>query len=210
MMPKLQLALDGDLHGSLARLPPAPPCIDTPEVGTPLIYREGVGALRQIRALYPATPLVADLKIMDAGDEEASIGFEAGADIVTVLAVAADATISGAVAAARRHGGRVMADMMGVADAVPRAERLLALGCALLCVHTAYDMQGSGATPLGLLCVLREALPDSPLAAAGGIRIETLSPVLALRPEIVIVGGAVTRAPSPADAARRLCERLHS
>ena len=44
----------------------------------------------------------ADLKIMDAGEHEANLAFNAGADIVTVLGVAHDETIRGVVRAARR------------------------------------------------------------------------------------------------------------
>jgi 3-hexulose-6-phosphate synthase len=210
MPPQLQLALDGDLASSLAVLAQVHRWIDIIEVGTPLIYREGVHALQHIRAEFPAATLLADLKIMDAGDEEASIGFAAGAHIVTVLGVAADATVRGAVAAAQRHSGRVMADMMQVRDVVSRGRELLALGVDILCVHTAYDLQASGATPLAALGALRSALPDGPLAAAGGISLATLNPVLALEPRIVIVGGAITRASDPAAAAQAISERMRA
>jgi 3-hexulose-6-phosphate synthase len=204
----LQLALDGDLASSLAILAQVQPYIDLVEVGTPLIYREGIHALRHLHTHYPTTPLLADLKIMDAGDEEANIGFAAGAQIVTVLGIAADATISGAVAAARRHDGQIMADMMQVEDVVARGRALLALGVDLLCVHTAYDLQASGATPLAALQALRAALPKAGLAAAGGISLATLDPVLALRPKIVVVGGAITRAHDPKAIAQAMHERM--
>ncbi len=42
----------------------------------------------------------ADLKTMDAGEPEAEIAFEAGADLVSVLGSADDSTIAGAVKAA--------------------------------------------------------------------------------------------------------------
>ena len=45
----------------------------------------------------PTATLLADLKIVDAGELEAQIGFDAGADIVTVLGVAHDVTIQGAL-----------------------------------------------------------------------------------------------------------------
>jgi 3-keto-L-gulonate-6-phosphate decarboxylase len=37
---------------------------------------------------YPRFQILADLKIMDGGAEEARIGYEAGTDIVTVLEAA--------------------------------------------------------------------------------------------------------------------------
>ena len=209
MSAQLQLALDGDLSSSLAVLSQARPYIDIAEIGTPLIYREGVAAVRALRAAYPDLMLLADLKIMDAGDEEASIAFEAGADIITVMGVTTDETISGAVAAARRYGKYVLADMMQVADMTERAARLLELGCDWLCVHTAYDLQQAGATPLAHLGDLRARLPDAPLAVAGGVKPATLESVLAFAPSIVVVGGAITRAAAPSVVARQMYERIH-
>jgi 3-hexulose-6-phosphate synthase len=183
--------------------------VDIIEVGTPLIFREGMHAVRQMRAAYPHLTLLADLKIMDAGDEEAAIAFAAGADIVTVMGVAHDNTVRGAVAAANRYGKQVLVDMLQVTETEMRARDLLALGCDYLCIHTAYDVQHSGSTPLAELRHLRQALPDAPLAAAGGIKLETLDSVLACQPEIVIVGGAISRAVAPAEIARLMHERIH-
>jgi 3-hexulose-6-phosphate synthase len=205
---RLQLALDGTLDAARSVLAVVHPYVDVIEIGTPLIFREGIAAVRWARDAYPGKAVLADLKIMDAGDEEASIAFEAGAAWVTVLGAAADATISGAVRAARRGGGRVMADLVQVADPVGRGRDLLALGCDVLCVHTAYDMQGAGHSPLAALRALRDRLPEAPLAAAGGITPQTMDDLLSLRPAIVVVGGAVTRSHDPAQVARALRERI--
>jgi 3-keto-L-gulonate-6-phosphate decarboxylase len=67
---------------------------------------ETPGQVRRLKAAFPESLLLADLKIMDAGEHEAGLGFGAGADIVTVLSAAHDETIRGCVRAARRSGGR--------------------------------------------------------------------------------------------------------
>jgi len=206
---KLQIALDGDLSSSTAVLKAVRPYVDIAEIGTPLIYREGMAAVLHFRHLFPDLPLLADLKIMDAGEDEAAIAFEAGCALVTVLGVTQDVTVRGAVAAARRYRGRVMADMMQVPDMLTRARELLAMGCDYLCVHTAHDLQDAHTGPLDALRRLRQELPDAPLAVAGGIRLETVAAVAALNPAIVIVGSAITLADDPADAARRLRERMN-
>lgn len=115
-MTKLQIALDGDLAAALDVLAQVHPFVDIAEIGTPLVFREGMRAVRRIRPAYPQLTLVADLKIMDAGRAEADIAFGAGADRVTVMALASDATITGALTSARSHNKRVMIDMMQVAD----------------------------------------------------------------------------------------------
>ena len=202
---KLQLALDGSLTEGLAVLKAAQDYVDLAEVGTPLVLREGAGAIRRLRAEYPALPLLADFKIMDAGGEEARIAFAAGADIVTVLGVAADETIAAAGATARDCGGELLVDLMAVPQPLQRVPELMALGCDYFCVHRAHDASGD---PVAILRALREALPDLHLAVAGGISEETIAALAPLRPDTIIVGGAITRALQPGVAARRLRERM--
>ena len=208
VMAKLQLALDGDLASALDMLSAVHPYIDIVEIGTPLVFREGMGALRRIRKAHPKLTLVADLKIMDAGQAEADIAFSAGADIVTVMAVAADATIAGALLSARVHGKQVMVDMMQVADTRARAFELLSLGCDLLCLHTAHDQQAAFGSPFAQLAALRGALPSTGLAIAGGVKLPDLAHILPLVPQVIIVGSAITSAADPRASAMRFHERI--
>ncbi len=209
MSVRLQLALDGTLEESLAVLSVAHPYVDIIEVGTPLIYREGMAAVRQIRQAYPKVTLTADLKIMDAGREEATIAFEAGSDLVTVLGVAPEPTVRGAAAVADQFGKQLMADMLQIPDIGPRGRDLIQLGCHYVCVHTAYDLQKTNPISGSYLKQLRTNLDRVPFAIAGGINLQNIDMVVDIEPEIIIVGSAITRAPNPAEAAQVLHERIH-
>lgn len=207
-MTRLQIALDGDLASALDILSAVHPYIDIAEIGTPLVFREGMGAVRHIRAAYPQLTLVADLKIMDAGEAEADIAFDAGADIVTVMAVAADATIAGALNSARTQGKRVMVDMMQVAGLRERARDIVALGGDLLCLHTSHDQQAALGSPFAQLADLREALPMTGMAIAGGVKLPDLAHILPLKPQVVIVGSAITAAEDPRACAKEFQSRI--
>jgi 3-hexulose-6-phosphate synthase len=103
----LQLALDfPSLGESLALLDRVADLVDIVEVGTPLILKEGVRAVAEVKRRHPGLQVLADLKVMDAGELEAAIGFEAGADIVTVLGAAETVTIERVCVAARRETER--------------------------------------------------------------------------------------------------------
>jgi 3-hexulose-6-phosphate synthase len=205
--PRLQLALDGTLEQAVAVLELVAPLVEIVELGTPLLYREGIRVAAHIHRLFPDVTLLADMKIMDAGEEEASIAFEAGCQYVTVLGVSQDKTIQGVVAAAKRYGGEVMADMMQVVDPVERGHHLLVLGCDYLCVHTAFDQQQLE-TPLITLKRLRKGLPDAMLAVAGGVGLPTVDSLMAQNPAIVVVGGAIARAADPAAVTKLLRDRM--
>ena len=209
-MPELQIALDGELDAALDILAQVEACVDIAEVGTPLVFREGMNAVRQIRSAYPDLSVLADLKIMDAGEAEADIAFAAGAERVTVMALASDATITGALRSAERHGKQVMIDMMQVARPISRARQLLELGCDLLCLHTAHDMQAAHGSPYVALAQMRESLPGARLAIAGGIALPSLERILPHEPQVIIVGSGITAAAQPGLVARQFHERLRA
>ncbi len=87
---KLQVSLDlVNLDQALALVERTSAFVDVVEVGTPLALREGVSAITAIKTRFPALLVLADYKIIDGGFYEADMAYQAGADIVTVLGVAA-------------------------------------------------------------------------------------------------------------------------
>ena len=205
----LQMAIDtADLAGALALAEQTAEWVDIFEVGTPLILRSGMQAVQALKARFPHKRILADTKIVDAGALECGDAVEAGADIVTVLAIADEATVSEVTAAAHRAGRQVMADLIMVPDIPAAAQRMRALGVDYVCVHTGVDAQKCGRTPLGDLKRLLTAVPPACAAVAGGIRPETAADYIALRPEIVIAGSALTGAADPCAAARQMKEAM--
>jgi 3-hexulose-6-phosphate synthase len=203
-MTKLQLAVDLVPLEALARvITPLLPLIDVVEAGTPLIKRHGMDSVRSLRSLAPDHLLVADMKTMDAGALEAEMALGAGADLMTVLACASDATVLAAVEEARPRGKSVVADLIGVPDKVARARRLVELGVDWLGIHTGTDDQAAGANPLADLHTVRSAV-DAQVVVAGGINERTLPSILALSPAIVIVGSGILGQPDPVAAASAL------
>ena len=204
---KLQLALDSsNSQAAKCILEKVSDLVDIVEVGTPLLMQEGVKVVTEIKNVYPQLEVLADLKIMDAGDIEASIGFDAGADIVTVLGVAHDVTICRAVNQARTLNKQVMVDLIAVGDVRKRIDHIEAIAPAYCCVHTAFDLQAHGMDPLREIQLVQSALKRVKMAVAGGINPEILPDIIAYRPAVVIVGGFITNHPEPRQAALKIRE----
>lgn len=114
---KLQLALDDiTLEDAIALVHRVHDYVDIIEIGTPFVIAYGMEAVRVMKKEFPEKELLADLKIMDAGDYEAEEALQAGADYVTVLGVTDILTVKGCVAAANRYGKQVVVDMICVED----------------------------------------------------------------------------------------------
>ena len=181
--------------------------VDWLEVGTPWILAEGMDAVRALRATFPDKFIVADMKIMDSGLHEAGIGFAAGADLVTVLGVASDATIREALLAAREVDRFVMVDLIQVGDAATRAREVEGLGAHYIGIHAAYDDQKSGRDPLSELALVAQTV-STPLVVAGGIGPHNIARVAIHRPGTIVVGGSVTGASDPRATAQQLRQML--
>ena len=190
---KLQLALDlVDIKGAKLILNEVHDIIDIVEIGTPFIIKEGVSVIAEIKHAYPSLEVLADVKIMDAGDHEARLAYDAGADIVTVLGAAADVTIQKVARTAREYQKKVMVDMIAVENIDQRAIQIDKIGVDYICVHTASDVQDLGERPLEELKCLNAVLQNAKSAIAGGITLEMLQHIIPYQPEIVIVGSAIT------------------
>ena len=102
---KLQVAIDLlSTADALKLLNSVAEHVDVIELGTPLIKQQGLSVVTNVKAAYPDKLVFADMKTMDAGELEADLAFNAGADIMTVLASAGDSTIAGAVKSGKAHG----------------------------------------------------------------------------------------------------------
>ncbi len=208
-MTRLQLAFDFLQVPEILRLvEQVADLVDLVEIGTPVIIRDGVQAVRRLKDAFPEMPVVADLKIMDGGDYEASLAFEAGADWVTALALADELTIAQAVKAGRSYDRNIMVDMIGVAEVGRRAAAMEALGAACVCVHTAIDVQHTGRNPLSELRAIKGVLRSACTAVAGGIDARTIAEVSREQPDILVVGGGITRQADPRAAAQELRRRM--
>lgn len=207
---KLQVALDLlSTRDAKNLLNDIAPWVDIIEVGTPLVKIEGLSVLREIKASWPDKFLFADLKTMDAGALEADLAFDAGADAVSVLAVAADQTIAGAVNAAAKKGKSVVVDLIGVPpkQRLARIAELQKLGVETVELHAGLDEQAQEGYSLPALLATIEGT-DVKFAVAGGITLDTVDIVAASGAETAVVGGGIYNAKDPAAAAKSLKEKI--
>ncbi|MDG5471702.1 3-hexulose-6-phosphate synthase [Jeotgalibacillus sp. ET6] len=190
---ELQLALDlVNIPEAIELVKEVEEHIDVVEIGTPVVINEGLTAVKQMKEAYPNLKVLADLKIMDAAGYEVGQAAKAGADIVTILGAAEDASIKGAVDEAKKQGKKILVDMMAVKDLAARAKEVDALGVDYICVHTGYDLQAEGKNSFEDLQTIKDVVKNAKTAIAGGIKLETLPEVIKVQPDLVIVGGGIT------------------
>ncbi|GAA0615109.1 3-hexulose-6-phosphate synthase [Virgibacillus siamensis] len=201
---KLQLALDRLTKDECMRvLNDAEKEMDIIEIGTGVIKEYGMAIVREISERYPDKTIFADMKTCDAGKHEAQQAFDAGADITSVMAFSADSTIKDMLHAASQTGNRVMVDLLGIHSS-DRVNELYKLGVDLVSLHVGKDMQAEGNLFNSDLFSLLNGFDDMEAAVAGGINLDTIAAVAREKPDIVIVGSAITKADNPQKAAAQM------
>ncbi|KLU07209.1 D-arabino-3-hexulose 6-phosphate formaldehyde-lyase [Rhodopirellula islandica] len=198
--------------------------VDWLEAGTPLILAEGLHGVRELRAAFPKTPIVADLKTMDGGYLEAEMMANAGATHVVVMARAHEETIRCVVQAGADFGCQVMGDNMVSEDMVAGAKRLEDLGCGFVIHHIGYDeRRGIAArgdrmpSPLDQLREVVQAV-KVPVQAVGGLSIEQAiecpkygAPLVVLGAPLTIDADAFRTADGDLESSlRMICEAVHA
>ncbi|MBT1675498.1 3-hexulose-6-phosphate synthase [Curtobacterium flaccumfaciens] len=201
---QLQFAMDTlTTEAALELAAAAAPHVDVLELGTPLIKSAGLSAVTAIKEAHPDKIVFADLKTMDAGELEADIAFSAGADLVTVLGVAGDSTIVGAVKAAKKHGKGIVVDLIGVSDKAARAREVVALGAEFVEVHAGLDEQAEEGFTFGALL---DAGKESgvPFSIAGGVNASSVASVQEAGARIAVAGSAIYSASDVGAAAAEI------
>lgn len=198
--------------------------VDWLEAGTPLILAEGLHGVRALRAEFPDTPIVADLKTMDGGYLEAEMMAKAGATHVVVMARAHEETIRCVVKAGSDFGCQVMGDNMVSPDMVASSKWLEDLGCDFVIHHIGYDeRRGIAArgermpSPLDQLREVCDAV-SIPVQAVGGLSLEQAIQCPAFGAPLVVLGAPLTidadsfkTADGDLESSLRLiCEAIHS
>jgi len=198
--------------------------VDWLEAGTPLIIAEGMHGVRELRAAFPNTPIVADLKTMDGGWLEAELMAKAGASMVVVMGQAHIETVELVVRAGKDFGVKVMGDNLGMPDPVAGAQLLAEAGCDYIIHHIAFDLRTlwkergrAVPSPLDRLRSIVDAV-DKPVQAVGGLSIEQAIETPKYGAPLVVIGAPLaidassfrTASGDVKMALRRICEKVQA
>ncbi|MEM4475540.1 MAG: orotidine 5'-phosphate decarboxylase / HUMPS family protein, partial [Fervidicoccaceae archaeon] len=185
------------------------------ELGTPLIKAHGVRIAIELRNESPETILLADTKTSDAGALEARLAFESGADVMTVLGAAGDATVAEAVRVAGELGGLVEVDLINVRDPIGRAVEALELGAHIVGLHVGVDEQRArGARVIDFIDLVRELKARvgerALVSVAGGVRLSDAEKLARAGADIVVMGSTIVGASDPLEVTREALNLLRA
>jgi 3-dehydro-L-gulonate-6-phosphate decarboxylase len=205
--PLLQIAMDYiSLPKALAMAVQVAPEVDIIEIGTPLCKAAGLDAIRSMREICPDKIILADLKTPDVGALEATMAFDAGADMMTVIGGAAQATIEQALEVARKRGKEMLMELTGVRDIIARATEWRRIGVDRIVYHREWDAQSAGREWTEEdKDIMRELIEMGyKVTVTGGLTMELLPFFADLPVSVLICGRGIREAANPRAAAHEM------
>lgn len=182
--------------------------VDILEVGTPLVLRYGLGIVKEIREMVTSEQeILADIKIVDAGQWESEQAFAQGATMVSVLAGASSQTLEEVKSVCEKRKGKMVVDLIDWALCDRDKIRLIRqIQPDYLALHLSTDAVKKGAS----LLQLRQRFPflselTFPFMLAGGVNRELLPSLLEeIQPQVVVMGSAVANSISPLEEVKQI------
>ena len=198
---KLQLTIDhGKRHEVIAMVDLLADHVDVVEIGYPQVVTFGLGLIEELRAAHPDLCICVDAKVFHGGTGVTTRCFEAGANIK-----------------AKNYNGQIMCDMSAPARSLAqRTAEVDELGVDYVAVHTGYlpeydyDLETHRhwftpkVQPLDLAKVAKRNVRHAKLGINTGINEGNIREVLALKPDVIMVGRAILDADDRVAAAERL------
>lgn len=165
-------------------------------IGSLLLFKEGIKAIKTFKSTFPNKELFVEAKIIEKAPDAISMMAQAGANYISVLAGALQTTIKKAVETAKTFDTKIALDLF---DGQTNGQ-------------TAYD-----AKTIGVDIIVMNRLPNKideisglqaewltvrentklPIFITGKIDKSNLQQIIDLRPQCVMIGAAITRASSP-------------
>lgn len=168
---------------------------DILEVGSLLIYKEGINAIRQFKTNFPQKPIFANVKISENIQSALTLLAQAGANIISILAGIPHNTIKKAADEAKKLDLTLVLDVIDIPDASQISLDAKQLGIDIILVH-----QPSIETdPVEFASQIQsiQANTKIPLFITGRIDRSNIQQIINLRPQGIAIGSAIIKADNP-------------
>lgn len=206
---QLQIALDvNSLEEAKCLMEKVYPYVDIIEVGTVLGLVEGYNAVHEMKKLYPDKLVLSDAKIVDGGYRIASLALDAGADIVTAIAITNNYNLEKVLKAAHDRGKKAMVDTINCPNTMERVRELDEMGFDYILLHTPHESGASNSASIDDMLNSKGLIKSAKTGISGGINLDYIPLVVKACPDWVVVGSSLIKSADPATDAKKFREYI--
>ncbi len=205
---KLQISFDmTDLEQALSIAKKVHKYCDQFEVGSLMLYQNGIQAIEAFREQFPDKALVADTKIIDRGEEITKIMAKAGADWITVMGGTNKNVLYTVARAAERYKVKVMVDLIDANAPGQTAMEAQGFGGDAILMHKPHD-EGDSFSFLDEWDLVR-GNTKLPIFIGAKINRTNIKKIIDLKPDGIVVGHSIIQAENPLQEAKFFYNLCH-
>ncbi|WP_125566514.1 orotidine 5'-phosphate decarboxylase / HUMPS family protein [Companilactobacillus insicii] len=181
--------------------------VDIIELGTSLIKDYGLLALKDAPFNVQSSEILYDLKTNDEGVYEFEKGFDANADILTVMAGSSLDTIEQVYDVTEKRNKEMLIDLLEVDN--NKISEIAGFDNAIYGLHHSKDSKDSF-DAVDTLDKFKKNFPDiKKVAVAGGIDLKQAKAIATQGiADTIIVGGKIVKTDNPVDSAKQFMEAI--
>ena len=205
----LQISFDlQDLQESIKIAQEIEEYADIIEVGSILLLKYGVEAIKEFRKAVPKKTILADSKILDRSKDITTVLVNAGCDWVTVMAGTGKNVIHNASQTAHNFNKKIMLDIIDAKSQGQSALEAKNLGIDAILFHQPYEEEGTMSFLDNWDMV--KGNTELPIYISSKIDRNNIENILDLKPAGIVVGNTIIEAENPKEEAHffyNLCKR---
>ncbi|MBU4269569.1 orotidine 5'-phosphate decarboxylase [Candidatus Dependentiae bacterium] len=170
--------------------------VDIFEIGSTLIVKYGLEAVKKFKKNFPDKEIYADVKLVDRVEDTIKEYTQAGANCISILAGITNNIIQNAAQIAHENNCKIALDLVDSHSLGQSAMDSKSLDIDRIIFHGPHEEQ--------MLETLLEEWEnvkgntDTPIFIEGGINKNSINKILELKPDGIIIGAAITHSGDPA------------
>ncbi len=180
--------------------------VDSIEIGTLPILKHGVRVVEVFREAFPHKIIFCDTKIVDRGREIVGMFGQAGSDWVSVMGGTSKEVIQNVCTKAHDMGKKVILDILDAGSPGQAALDAKSFGVDALMFHQPYDKSGQVLIFVEDWNMLK-GNTNLPLYISSKVGRDNIDHLVALNPDGIIVGKAITESADPLAEAQFFYEK---
>lgn len=193
---KLQISFDmTDLNKAIQIALKVENFADIFEIGTPLIYKEGINAIKTFKDKFPDKKLFADTKLVDRVEDIIILLSNSGANYISVLAGTSNSIIQNSSRIAHSLKSQIALDLVDSYSMGQSAMDAKALDVDVIIFHRPYESDQFTKTLENWETT--KGNTDLPIFIAGEINKKNIDKVIELKPQGIVIGHAITKEKDP-------------
>lgn len=205
---KLQVAIDRvPLEQAIKLAHSLDGIADIIEIGTSLVKDYGFYTIKDAGINLQKSQLLLDIKTYDECEYEFNQGFDAGADILTVMGSSGEKTIGTACQIAKQRKKTALIDLMGANNST--IKKIACYPEAIYNLHYSHDAGTASNVVQTTLAFHRKYPQVEKIAVAGGINLRQVEELTKQNVvQVVIVGGNIVKTKNPVKSAIKFKEAI--